>query len=85
MGPVWTAEEARAADQAAANAGLPFAALLAAAGLQLARAVRLRWSRGPWVVLTGPGSNGGDGWVAASHLARYGPVAVVPVAEPRFP
>lgn len=85
MGPIWTVDEARLADRMVQESGLPLAALLATAGFQLARAVRQRWPSGPWVILTGPGANGGDGWVAARHLARYGLTTVVPIAEPAFP
>lgn len=84
--PIWTLEEARHADRQAAAQGVPYAALLASAGLQLARYVRhIVPGDGRVAILTGPGSNGGDGWVAARHLALTRPVTVVPVAEPRFP
>lgn len=85
LGAVWTLEEARSADQQAVASGVPYGALLAQAGLQLARFVQHRVPDGRVVVLTGPGSNGGDGWVAARHLARVRPVTVIPVAAPHFP
>lgn len=83
--PIWTLDEARAADQQAQEQGVPFASLLALAGFQLARYVRQQNPAGRIVILTGPGSNGADGWVAARHLARDYPVTVVPVVQPRFP
>ncbi len=85
LGAVWTLEEARLADQRAEAGGVPKGALLAQAGLQLARFIQHRVPDGRVVVLAGPGSNGGDGWVAARHLVRFRPVTVIPVAEPRFP
>lgn len=84
MQPIWTLDEARAADRRAEEQGLPHQALLAVAGFQLARYVQRRVPDGPVVVLTGPGSNGGDGWVAARQLAYARPVTVMPVAAPRF-
>ncbi len=83
--PVWTLEEARVADRRAVEAGVAYAGLLSVAGFQLGRFVRSLVPDGPIVILTGPGSNGGDGWVAARYLAQFRPVSVIPVAEPRFP
>jgi NAD(P)H-hydrate epimerase len=82
--PIWTLEEARAADQKAQAEGVPTPGLLAVAGFQLARYADHMAPSGPIAILTGPGSNGGDGWVAARHLARRRTVTVIPVAEPRF-
>lgn len=81
---IWTVEEARAADRQAVEIGVSYAALLAVAGFQVARFVRSEMPLGPVVVVAGPGSNGGDGWVAAQHLAHDRPVSVIAAAEPRF-
>jgi len=61
-----------AADAAAIAGGVSEAALMEAAGAAVANAVAERWSRRPISVLCGPGNNGGDGFVAARHLADAG-------------
>jgi len=54
----------------------------AAAAEEISRRYSERLKRGA-VVFTGPGNNGGDGWVVASTLARSGvSVTVVEVAKP---
>jgi len=77
------AEMARA-DALAPGLGVPGAALMAAAGRAVARAVRTRFRPCRTLVLCGPGNNGGDGYVAARLLAEQGwPVAVAALAPPR--
>jgi NAD(P)H-hydrate epimerase len=83
----WAATAARApitasamtgADRRAQALGIPGAQLMEHAGVAVAAAARAlaidteRWGRGPIVVLAGPGNNGGDGLVAARHLAAAG-------------
>jgi len=83
------------ADLKAQKLGVPGQRLMEHAGVAVAAAVKAiaeateRWRRGPILVLAGPGNNGGDGFVAARHLAKAGAdVAVVLVsgaAEPSTP
>ena len=72
---VVTVEEMRRLEQRAKAAGASSRDLMERAGLAVAAAVRgqLGACAGRWVVvLVGPGNNGGDGLVAARHLARWG-------------
>ena len=80
--PILTAEQMRAAEQAAIDAGTNVEKLMEGAGAALAEAV-YRFA-GPLsaLILTGPGNNGGDGYVAARHLAERGvKVRVAALAE----
>jgi ADP-dependent NAD(P)H-hydrate dehydratase / NAD(P)H-hydrate epimerase len=63
----------RAADAAAADAGVDTYGLMRAAGAAIASELRRRWPAARRVcVLCGPGNNGGDGYVAALLLAHAG-------------
>src|SRR3984893_5222823 len=72
-----------AADRGAIAAGTPSLTLMERAGIAVARAA-VRATRGSYgrrvLVLAGKGNNGGDGLVAARHLAAWGafPVVVFP-------
>ncbi|MEX1279379.1 MAG: NAD(P)H-hydrate epimerase, partial [Acidimicrobiia bacterium] len=83
MQPILTPDEASSLDAAA---DVPVGDLMERAGLAVALAVsRLGLGYGHRVtVLAGPGNNGGDGWVAARHLAARGVVVrVLTLADPR--
>jgi len=71
---VSTAAEMRAVDQRAIEEmGIPGAALMEAAGISLARVCREEMGDGRRVdIVCGTGNNGGDGFVAARHLANAG-------------
>ena len=76
------------ADLRAQKLGVPGQRLMENAGVAVAAAVKAiaeatgRWRKGPILVLSGPGNNGGDGFVAARYLAKAGAdVAVVLVSS----
>ncbi|WP_375202479.1 NAD(P)H-hydrate dehydratase [Hyphococcus sp.] len=69
---VLSAEEMRAAEQAAMDAGTASAALMETAGERAAELIQRAWSRRPVAVVCGPGNNGGDGFVVARELASAG-------------
>ena len=81
--PILTAEAIRAAEQAAIGGGATVEMLMERAGAALAEAVFRFAGPMPVLVLCGPGNNGGDGYVAAQHLANHGVrVRVAALGEP---
>ena len=71
---VVTVEEMRAIERASDAQGHTYAKMMEEAGLGVAEAIRQRWEVAgqTLLVLVGPGNNGGDGLVAARHLADAG-------------
>ena len=84
--PVWVvgARESAERDRAAIDRGTPARVLMERAGTAAAAEIERRYVerlRDGAVVFTGPGNNGGDGWVVAGSLARAGiDVRVIEVA-----
>src|SRR5208283_3741405 len=80
-----SAEEMRGREAEAERAGVSARELMERAGRALAdEALRLAAPEGRFACLCGPGNNGGDGLVAARHLALAGrKVLVVLLAEPQ--
>ncbi len=68
--PILTCEEIRDAERLAAEAGISLQQLMLNAGTACADYIDEEYPDGRIVVLCGPGNNGGDGFVAASRLAR---------------
>jgi hydroxyethylthiazole kinase-like uncharacterized protein yjeF len=82
--PILTAEAMRAAEQEAIGEGTSVEQLMERAGEALAEAIYRFAGPMPVLVLCGPGNNGGDGYVAAGHLAARGvPVRVAALGEPK--
>jgi len=79
---VMSVSEMARADAMAIARGVPGARLMEAAGRAVADAVVARWRKRSVLVLAGPGNNGGDGFVAARHLAAAGwPVRIALLGE----
>jgi hydroxyethylthiazole kinase-like uncharacterized protein yjeF len=73
-----------AAEQRAIGSGTSVEALMERAGAALAEAAYRYAGKMPALILAGPGNNGGDGYVAARHLAERGvDVRVAALAEPK--
>jgi len=81
--PILTAEQMRAAEVRAIEAGTPETELMLRAGTALAEAIRRYVGPRQTLILCGPGNNGGDGYIAARELARRGySVRVAALVEP---
>ncbi len=84
MRPILTAAAMRDAEQAVIDGGTSVEQLMERAGAALAEAVYRFAGPMPALILCGPGNNGGDGYVAARHLAARGvAVRVAALAEPK--
>lgn len=82
--PILTTEAMRAAEDHAIEAGTSVEQLMERAGAALAEAANRYAGLMPALILCGPGNNGGDGYVAARHLAARGvKVRVAALGEPR--
>jgi hydroxyethylthiazole kinase-like uncharacterized protein yjeF len=81
--PILTAAETRAAEAALFASGIAPIDLMERAGKGAAEAIMARLPVQEVLVACGPGNNGGDGYVAARHLAERGwPVRVAALADP---
>ena len=82
--PILTAEAMRAAEQVAIDGGTGVEELMERAGAALAEAAYRFAGPMPALILCGPGNNGGDGYVAARHLAGRGvQVRLAALTEPK--
>ena len=82
--PILTTTAMAAAEQRAIDGGTSVETLMERAGAALAEAAYRYAGKMPALVLVGPGNNGGDGYVAARHLADRGvKVRVAALAEPK--
>ena len=82
--PILTTIAIAAAEQRAIDGGTSVETLMERAGAALAEAAYRYAGKMPALVLVGPGNNGGDGYVAARHLADRGvKVRIAALAEPK--
>ena len=82
--PILTAAKMRACEARAIEAGTTETMLMERAGAALAKAISLYAGPRETLLLCGPGNNGGDGYVAARHLAKQGySVRVAALDEPK--
>ena len=79
---ILTVGEMAAVDRAANAAGTSTLTLMQRAGAAVAGRIRARFAPARVLVLCGPGDNGGDGFEAATQLARAGWAVVVATLTP---
>jgi NAD(P)H-hydrate epimerase len=72
MNAVLSVKEMRAAEERIFARGIESYVLMKRAGEAVARLALLRYPGRPFLVLAGPGNNGGDGWIAAQALRGAG-------------
>ncbi|HEX6218132.1 MAG TPA: NAD(P)H-hydrate dehydratase [Sphingomicrobium sp.] len=83
MRSILTTDAMRQAEKAVIDAGTGVEALMERAGSAMAEAIYRYAGKLPVLILAGPGNNGGDGYVAARHLASRGiDVRIAAVSEP---
>ena len=70
--PILTTAAMVAAEQRVIDAGTSVETLMERAGAALAEAAYRYAGKMPALIVVGPGNNGGDGYVAARHLADRG-------------
>lgn len=83
---VVTVEEMRALEQRADASGVSYHEMMERAGLAVAEAIRGERDAREFplvATLVGPGNNGGDGLVAARHLAKWGYQVAAYLTKPR--
>ena len=82
--PILTTTAMVAAERRAIDLGTSVETLMERAGAALAEAAYRYAGKMPALILVGPGNNGGDGYVAARHLAERGvQVRIAALAEPK--
>lgn len=82
--PILTAQAMRSAERRAIERGTTVEQLMERAGTSLAEAAYRFAGLMPALILCGPGNNGGDGYVAARHLAARGiKVRVAALGDPK--
>jgi hydroxyethylthiazole kinase-like uncharacterized protein yjeF len=85
-GPILTAAQMRAAEQAAFDTGVDDYGLMETAGATTAEIIWRAGHKRDTLILCGPGNNGGDGFVIARILRDRGvPVRVAALGESRTP